>query len=237
MNWYEEKQEARKQRLLKRAQKTAEEGAARIERGRKALSAIEFGQPILVGHYSEKGDRAYRNRATGNISKGIELSVKADRIQERADAVGTGGISSDDPNAIEKLEKKLLDLQEAHALMIERNKEARSLGQQSPYASFQLTNNSANIRRIQKRIKELEAKNTAMPVEPVIGSWWTMCEDIEENRVMFTFTAIPSEELRKTIKSWGFKWSPSRKAWVRMLNNAARFAAIRVIEELNSGRV
>ena len=38
------------------------EGRAKVAAGDKALSVIPFGQPILIGHHSEKRDRNYRRR-------------------------------------------------------------------------------------------------------------------------------------------------------------------------------
>ena len=36
------------------------------------------------------------------------------------------------------------------------------------------------------------------------------------------------------LKGHGFRWSPTRKAWVRMLNNRGRYAAMRVREKLDA---
>jgi hypothetical protein len=63
MNWYEEKQEAKRERLEARAERLRQVGAAKVESGMERLRAIPFGQPILVGHHSEKRDRNYRAKA------------------------------------------------------------------------------------------------------------------------------------------------------------------------------
>lgn len=39
------------------------------------------------------------------------------------------------------------------------------------------------------------------------------------------FDDKPSEEQRSKLKSWGFRWSPSNKAWQRQLNSNAIYAA------------
>lgn len=36
------------------------------------------------------------------------------------------------------------------------------------------------------------------------------------------------------LKGYGFRWSPTRKAWVRMLNDSGRYAAMRVRERLDA---
>lgn len=74
-------------RLRARALKLQSEGERRSERGWADLREIPLGQPILVGHYSEKRDRAYRGRATRNIDKGIELQIAADALDKRAASI------------------------------------------------------------------------------------------------------------------------------------------------------
>ena len=57
------------------------------------------------------------------------------------------------------------------------------------------------------------------------GNGYTYREDTEENRVMFVFPGKPDDDTRSLLKSHAFKWSPSRGAWVRQLNNAGLWAA------------
>jgi len=232
MNTYEQKISDKKDRMISYAQRVRGEGESLSNAGWDALSAIPFGQPILVGHHSERGDRAYRRRATGKIDRGYALTKKADEIARRAEAFGTCGISSDDPDAIDKLQEKLAILERQQEHSIASNKEARKVGQQKPYASYQLTNNGANIRRIEKRIAGLQAK-AKMPARPELsGAGWTMCEDITDNRILFTFPGKPSEDMRKVLKSRAFRWSPTRGAWVRQITNNARRATDQIITHL-----
>ena len=64
------------------------------------------------------------------------------------------------------------------------------------------------------------------------GDGYTYREDADENRVMFLFDGKPDAAIRAVLKRHAFKWSPTRGAWVRMLNNAGRYAAERVRHEL-----
>ena len=104
-NRYEEKLDNKRERLLERADKADREGDARIKRADSDASAIPMGQPILVGHHSEKRDRNFRNRIHNNYSKGYQLKEKAGNLRARAASVGTAGVSSDDPDAVVKLEE------------------------------------------------------------------------------------------------------------------------------------
>lgn len=89
----------------------------------------------------------------------------------------------------------------------------------SPYPDYMLSNNNANIRRIRERIASLEQQTTRETKERQVGQV-TIREDTTENRVLLVFPGKPAEDVRRMLKSSGFRWSPTRGAWSRMLNNA-----------------
>lgn len=187
MNHYEMRQEARRQRLSNLADRYEREGNARYKRAREMASAIPFGQPILIGHHSEKRDRNYRERIHNTYGKAFEAQEKAAHYASRAASVGSGGISSDDPDAVVKLRAELADLEKLQARMTAANKiirsarvlpesrtgllelegftHAQAITLQQPdcagrigFAAYQLSNNSGNMRRIRGRIAQLEAR-------------------------------------------------------------------------------
>ena len=252
MNNYEARVEARRQRLADRADRLNREGNAALERSRKMADVIPFGQPILVGHHSEKRDRNYRERIHNTTGKGFALLKEAKEAAHRAESVGTGGVSSDDPEAVSKLSAQLADCEDSQVRMkaanavIRRHKtdDARivalvGLGFSAVLAAdtvkpdccnrvgfpaYALQNNSSNMRRIRLRIEQLKAATKRLGVETV-GDGYTYREDTEENRVMFVFDGKPDEATRAILKSHAFKWSPSRGAWVRQLTNSGIYAA------------
>lgn len=260
MNHYQAKLDRRREGLRKAAQKRREQGEALASDGRRALEAIPFGQPILIGHHSERGDRAYRGRAVGKIDRGYALQNEADALEARADSVGTGGISSDDPEALDRLQKYLEKLQEEQARMKRVNLahaaykknpvslETAELTQKEkelvrnfiqpyswikhPFAPYQMKNNNANIRRIEKRIELLKKLGTTPAPEPISGAGWTLHQDRDENRIVVKFAERQSEDITKILRSWGFLWSPSRTAWVRKITPNALYAAKRLAEAL-----
>jgi Domain of unknown function (DUF3560) len=121
VNDYEARQEAKRARLLERAEQKRQEGEAHHKTADRMASVIPFGQPILVGHHSEGRDRRYRARIHGHMSKWIELDNYAKELERRAEAVGTGGISSDDPEAIDKLKVKVARLEATQERMKQAN--------------------------------------------------------------------------------------------------------------------
>jgi hypothetical protein len=107
LNSYEEKQERRRERLEAKADRLRSEGRSLYDRAHKMAEAIPFGQPILVGHHSEKRDRNYRGRIHSTFGRAFETIKAGDEAAGKAASVGTGGISSDDPDAVQKLEAEL----------------------------------------------------------------------------------------------------------------------------------
>ncbi|WP_050453518.1 DUF3560 domain-containing protein [Candidatus Burkholderia verschuerenii] len=256
MNAYEQKQAARRARYEDRAEKASTASEATYQQARTMAEAIPFGQPILIGHHSETRDRNYRARIHNTFGKAFALHDKAKHYEGKAAAVGTGGISSDDHDAIEKLRAELADIEAAQDKMkaanraIRRNNrdELAELGfsaqqieelftpdacRRVGFPSYALNNNSANARRIEQRIKQLERLKDRGDVEKA-GAGYTYREDTTENRVMFEFPGKPDADTRALLKRHAFKWSPTRNAWVRQLTNAGIYAGQQVRAALDS---
>lgn len=260
MNEYEARQEARRQRLEQRADKAEQESQRTWEEAREMASRIPMGQPILVGHHSEKADRRYRERIDNKHRKSIEQGKKAQHYRERAASVGTGGVSSDDPDAVDKLREQLekAEAEQAHmkavnkalrlkdtaagdealaalglsAATIERLRTPDDFGAVG-FARWQLTNNGANIRRLTKRIEDLEARAGDESSAERFGDIEVL-DNVEDNRVQIDFPGKPSEEVRQRLKRAGFRWARSLGVWQRHRGNHALAAAREIAQEASS---
>ena len=233
MNSYEQKQADRKERYESRSASLKEKSSAMFKVGSDALKEIPFGQPMMPDHHSYKSDKAYRGRAVGKIEKSFEISDKAAHYARKAESVGKGGISSDDPDAVVKLKEKLGGLERLQVTMKSMNAQARKNKEEKPCPTWQLSNNNANIRTVTKRIKDLEDKKNMEVREEVVTDLYTMREDLEDNRILFIFEGKPEDEVRSILKSHGFRWSPNRSAWVRQLTANGRYSTNRVISKLD----
>ena len=98
------------------------------------------------------------------------------------------------------------------------------------FPSYEITNNGANIRRIEARIKELEQRAEMEP-EHITTDLYEL--KVEDNRVQFIFDGKPDEDVRNILKSNAFKWSPSRGAWVRQASGNGLYAARQVRRQLD----
>ncbi|XNS77693.1 DUF3560 domain-containing protein (plasmid) [Vibrio cyclitrophicus] len=262
---YQERQEAKRDRLEERAAKAEAVSNERFNTASTLGKMLPFGQPILVGHHSEAKHRKHAESINTNMRKSVEAQDKAEYLSRRADSVGSGGIASDDPEAVEKLKKKLEGLIKSHELMKAVNKIVRSShmteedkieylvnthGQTEERAkkllrpceffgkfgfdTYALQNSNANIRTTRKRLEHLEALHNEAPLQgngEAMGTAWELYE--EEGRIKFSFDGIPAEEVRKKLKSNGFKWSRYSKAWVRKLTPNAVFVTKRLITLLD----
>jgi len=166
-------------------------------------------------------------------------------LLEKIRSIGTGGISADDINAVDKLQNKLDGLKESQERMkavnayyrvhktldgcphisaetIEKLKASMSRhwgGKAPPFPSYALSNNSANIRATQQRLDDLKNRSE------FVG--WTFeggRAEINEaiNRLQLFFDEKPPEEQRKELSKNGFKFARSQNnAWQRQLTKNA----------------
>ena len=93
-----------------------------------------------------------------------------------------------------------------------------------PFATWALSNNSAEIRRVKDRIKSLSQQK-----EIGFVGWefdgGKVEANTEANRLQIFFEDKPDEATREALKSNGFRWSPKAGAWQRQLTSNAYYAA------------
>lgn len=251
MSSYEEKKQRRIDYYREKAESLEQESSRLAQESSRMIDAIPMGQPLMVDHYSYQSDRRYRDRAWRKMERSVEADQKADHYRRKAEAAENNtAISSDDPEAIAKLKEKLKKRQDLQSYMKKVNAYYRKNGTvkgfegisdekaaeideavrngyswiTAPYASFQLSNNNAEINRLKKRIAILERRAEV----GFVGWQFEGGEAVanrEENRLQLIFDEKPSEQQRDKLKRWGFRWSPSNKTWQRQLNGNAIYAA------------
>lgn len=92
----------------KRAQQASDESS-------RMASFIPLGQPILVGHHSEKSDRAYRARIWAKMDKSVEESKKAKYWNRRAESALNRKEQRENPGVIfRRIEGLEADLRKCH---------------------------------------------------------------------------------------------------------------------------
>jgi hypothetical protein len=245
---YNAKRQARYERLVKAAEKAQREAETLYTSAKQMADIIPFGQPILVGHYSENRDRRYRERIDNKRRKGYALYKAAEQLRERAASMKDNTtIFSDDPSAPEKLQDKLERLEARQARMKAANKLVKKgdraglaeLGY-SPlmieklftpdfcgrvgYPDYEIANNGANIKRVKDRIKVLDIRSHDETSEKEANGI-RVIDNVEDNRVQIYFPTKPAASAIAELKSHGFRWTPTLGCWQAYRNpNARQFA-------------
>jgi len=247
---YQERKETKIDTYMERAKKSNEIANQESNRARKMGSVIPLGQPILVGHHSEGSHRSLLKKIDTAYHKASDAYDKAGYYENKAATVEANhAISGDDPEAIKRYQEKLKKLEETQEYMKAVNKawkqgmaalvalglsktESEELANENtkPCPSWMLGNNSAEIRRVKENIENLK-KLDSMAAENIKFNGGEMLINVELNRVQFIFDDIPEPEKRSLLKSHGFKWAPSQKAWQRQRTLNAVHAAKYLLKE------
>lgn len=163
------------------------------------------------------------------------------------------GISSNDPQALEKLTAKVESIKEAHNLaksinayyrkhktldgcpgISDSQRELLIAAMQKPYRledkpipSYELTSNMQEIRRLEKRIASLQHRD-----EVGFVGWefpgGEAVANTEENRLQLIFEDRPTLDQHKVLRAGGFVFSRTNGAYQRQLNSNAICAASRI---------
>lgn len=226
----------RRERLERKLEKRRDWAASRAAKANTAITAamdmvsvIPMGQPILVGHHSEKGHRALLARSDNKMRQGVEHHDMAQHHESKAEGLEAqldGSIYSDDPDAIEALEVKVAALEAERDRIKAFNASCRkgqpdeslldedqrkdiavcrkvwNMGPAAQFPSYKLSNLGATIRTAKQRIKQIEARQSrAIRAEAAGGV------SIEGgDYVNVTFAEKPAREVLNDLKTAGFRW-------------------------------
>ncbi|MBO4915327.1 MAG: DUF3560 domain-containing protein [Oscillospiraceae bacterium] len=245
MNDYEQKKQNRIDRYREKADKARAQSDALFKQSEDMASVIPFGQPIHGA-----ADRRYREKIGAKMDQSLAASQKADYYEQKAEAAERNtAISSDDPDAIQKLTEKLEERQTLQTYMKNVNAYYRKYGtcrgmdgitdEQAdkfdadvksglswgmPFPQYMLSNNNQEIHRIQNRLRRLkEAREDGYTGWEFDGG--KVVANQEDNRLQIFFDDIPDASVRSDLKGRGFRWARSIGAWQRQLTYAAVCAA------------
>lgn len=222
-------------RLAKREQ-WAEKAEARAEQraatAHSILDPIPLGQPILVGHHSEKGHRRALDRADSNMRKAVEETGLARHHEQKADGLARQldrSIFSDDPDAIEQLRAKAAALTAQRdeykrlnawwrkrgtmqgcpgvsgemAAKLDAEIPTRYSWERQPVPKWRLTNLGAEIRRAGERIVEIERRQARTAGAQASGG---VLVEGTGDYVRVTFAEKPARDVLDALRAAGFRW-------------------------------
>lgn len=175
------KQQARADRAMRRAAHASATATAEVTRARGVIGdKLPMGQPILVGHHSERRHRRLLERADRAATKAVEALRTAERAEVAAERAGSV-LTSDDPEAIRVQRARLAELEAGHtrakalnaawrkgqeaglvaaglseAAATELGKDARRFSWTTRKGPFDLANSAARVKAAKERLAELE---------------------------------------------------------------------------------
>jgi hypothetical protein len=252
---YAAKRAARVDRMRSKSARLASAADSAHARARGIADRIPMGQPILVGHRSQKRHERDLERMRRSFTKSVALTNEASDLARRADrAERSTAVSSDDPEAIDKLREKLSKLSAGRERMRAANVAIRAGGDvvgalgalgfcesqakkllerdfagRVGFPDYALRNAASEANRLERRIQDLAKRATAPAAADVAIGDARISE--AENRVRVTFPSVPPESVRRALKSAGFRWAPSVGAWQRHASPGARYAAERALTQ------
>ena len=233
---YRKRREARAERLRVRAAKRQARADADLANARAMASIIPVGQPVLVGHHSERKDRRYRARIDQTFERSFENQNKASdlaRLAAGIEAQLDRSIYSDDPDATERLEARVAELEAERArikaynascrkaartggvgdtsLLSEKDRadvaELAGLGMLragGAFPAYKLTNLSSNIKRYRDRLQQTSAQQKRAEAASHVGG--VLVEDVAGGYCRVTFADKPERSLLDDLRAAGFRW-------------------------------
>jgi hypothetical protein len=101
---------------------------------------------------------------------------------------------------------------------------AQDFAGRTGFPNYTLVNNSANIRRLEKRLAVIQNAQHDETTEEQFPRGVRLVDNVEANRLQILFPEIPSEEIRRELKRNGFHWSPIAGVWQRHRSNRATYS-------------
>ena len=227
----------RRERLERKVEKREEwadkaraRSDARFNAAHALSSRIPLGQPILVGHHSEKRARRDAERIHNGMTKGVEEHKLAELHDSKRRGLARQlerTIFDDDPDAIERLEERIRDAEVSAARNVALNKAWRKGGVAGLLAAgasealakttaetvalcpwlakgpFSATSDRASIRRDKERIASIKIRRERAAVAEASPTGVAIEGG---DYVTVTFPEKPAREILDALRAAGFRW-------------------------------
>lgn len=103
-----------------------------------------------------------------------------------------------------------------------------------PFQSFSLTNNNAQIKATQSRLKQIQENKQKSGSSGATRKFngGSVIRNGETNRLQIKFDGVPDASTRQKLKSNGWRWSPKNGVWQRQLTDNAERSARSLLDGL-----
>ena len=215
------------------AEKAAQRSTASFNHAHNLVKDIPLGQPILIGHHSERAHRRVIDRMGAAMDKGCELSNKAEMHESKAanlDAMLDKAIFSDDSDAIEAIQARI----EANEASREKMKKINALYRKgdaaglaalgidldtlkaklaqaggywgsAPHLPYEMSNLGGRIQADKKRIEHIKCMNQRKERAEAAGG--VAIARGAQGYAQVTFAEKPEYSIIRALKDADFHWS------------------------------
>ena len=227
-----ERLEAKIEKRSQWAESRRRESAARQAGVRAILDQIPLGQPILTDHYSAPRMRRMQEKIHNGMAAAVAADAMAKHHATKAAGLAAQlehNIYSDDEDAPDRLRVRIDELKAKREAMkasnaayrkgpaawaahlgvsAEREAELRANIEadyswcRQPHPAHSMQNLGANIRRLEKRLADVEARAARTERAAAAG---VLIEGAEYVRV--TFPEKPARDALSALREAGFRWS------------------------------
>ncbi len=227
-----ERLENKLQRRIEWSDKAEQRAEQSFARSQSLVAGIPMGQPILVGHHSERADRNRRDKSWAALGRSVaETKLSAHhsyKAQNLAHALKRT-IFSDDENAVEALEQRIA----AHEAQRERMKKINAMYRkgdaaglaavgldlevlraklatayswcQQPHPGYELQNLGQRIAADKKRLESVKAQQTRHDAAAATESGVAVVEH-SNGYCSVTFAEKPERDILRDLRGAGYRW-------------------------------
>ena len=191
----------------------------------RCLSSMITGPANFPVRRNEKANNAERNAGENCLNYYQTLVNYAKKEKYYASNPEARPIMAADADAPERL-KQQIEARKAKQEQMKAHNAGLRKGEVhglKRYAPFELTNNLANIKRLEQRLADLEKKKETGTKEIEIAGV-KVVQNAEDMRLQLFFDGKPKAEIIALLKKHAFKWAPSKGAWQRQLTNNALYS-------------
>jgi len=206
-----EKAQARAQKFSQRAEKNRDLSNLTWNRSSDMLKVIPMGQPILVGHHSERAHRSLLKKADKLARKSCELDDKAKYYERRADAAQNTANANKYNDAgylykrIKESQARLRTIENRLQGKIYQHSEPKEITEdQRKYWQDQHDKESDKLSFYQEKLEQVKALKTVYDRETIsrceyvkIRGRWNQVAKANPTTVAVFNTCFSTEELQK----------------------------------------
>lgn len=227
-----ERLEAKLEKRHDWAASAARKSTSAFNHAHALVAGIPMGQPVLIGHHSEKAHRRVLDRSWNAMGKACALTDLSKHHEGKAAGLAIAldkTIFSDDSDAVEAIEQRIAaneakreQMKKVNALYRKGNAEglaalgfnldnlrARLKDQMSwlqmPYAAYELTNLGARIRTDKERLVHIKRQQTEQAAVEATENGIKI-DRHDNGYASVRFAEKPDYSIIRALKDAGFRW-------------------------------